>query len=93
MARLIGGMAELLLRLDIIGKLDITVVFGIDHFTAGQGELEMMTYNEKHHWVLPLVPTACDYTKLNDYFWEMQKGELRFCRYMGISGIIWKFGK
>ena len=74
MVRLIDGMAELLLSLDIVMKLDITVVFGCDHFRAGKGELEMMTYNEKHHWVFPLVPTACAYTKLNDYFRKMQKG-------------------
>ena len=68
MARLIDGMTELLLCLDIIGELDITVVFGSDHFRVGQGELEMMTYNGKHHWVFPLVPTAGAYAKLNDYF-------------------------
>ena len=31
----------------------------------------MMTYNGKHHWAFPLVPTDCAYAKLNDYFWEM----------------------
>ena len=92
-ARLIEGMAELLLGLDIVRKLDITVVFGRNHFRAGHGELEMMTYNEKNHWVFPLVPTACAYAKLNDYFWKMQRGKLRFCRYRVILGIIWKFGK
>ena len=61
-------MTELLLGLDIVRELDITVVFGSDHFRVGKGELEMMTYNEKHHWVLPLVPTACDYAKLGGYF-------------------------
>ena len=80
-ARLVEGMKELLLGLDIIRKLDISVVFGRDHFRVGQGELEMMTYIEKHHWVFPLVPTACAYTKLND------------CMYMEILGIIWKCGK
>ena len=74
--RLIDGMTELLLRLDIVRKLDITVVFGSDHFRVGQGELEMMTYNEKHRWVCHLVPTACDYAKLNDYFWKMQNGQI-----------------
>ena len=74
MLRLIGGMTELLLGLDSIRKLDITVVFGSDHFRAGHGELEMMTYNGKHHLVLPIVPTACAYAKLNGYFRKMQKG-------------------
>ena len=79
--RSIEGKTELLLGLDIVKELDITVVFGSDHFMVGQGELEMVTYNEKHHWVFPLVPTACAYTKLND------------CMYMEILGIIWKCGK
>ena len=72
---MVDGMTELLRGLDIVRKLDIAVVSESDHFRAGQGELEMMTYNEKHHWVFPLVRTACDYTKLNDYFWKMQKGK------------------
>ena len=38
------------------------------------GELEMMTFNEKHHSVFPLVPTSCSYAKLNGYFRGMQKG-------------------
>ena len=46
---LVGGKTELLYGLDIIRKLDITVDFGSDHFRVGQGELEMMTYNAKHH--------------------------------------------
>ena len=47
--RLIDGMTELLLGLEIIRKLDITVVFGSNQFRVGQGESEMMTYNEKRH--------------------------------------------
>ena len=66
--RAIGGMAELLLCLDIVSKLDITVVFGCNQFRIGQVESEMMTYNEKHHWVFPLSPNAFAYTKLNGYF-------------------------
>ena len=91
--RFIGRMAELLLWLDIIRGLDITVVCGSNHFRVGQGELEMMTYNDGNRCVLPLVPTACAYANLNDYFREMQKGKLRFCRRGGIFGAIWKFGK
>ena len=37
-ARTIEGATELLLGLDIIGKLDITVEFGSDHFMDGQGD-------------------------------------------------------
>ena len=58
-ARLIGGMAELLLRFDIVRKLDITVVCRGNQFRVGNGESEMMTYIEKHHWVFPLVPIDC----------------------------------
>ena len=57
-ARLIVGKTEFHLGLGIVRKLNITVEFGRDHFRVGQGELGMMTYNEKHHWVFPLVPTA-----------------------------------
>ena len=91
---MIDGMAELLLGLDIVRKLDITVVFGSDHFAVGQGGLEMMTYNEEHHWVFPLVPTACAYTKLNDYFWKIQKKQIEISQVQGdFGGAIWKFGK
>ena len=75
-ARWIEGKEELLSGLDIVRKLDITVVFGIGHFMVGQGELEMMTYNGERHWVFPLVPTAFEYAKLDGYFWKMQKSQI-----------------
>ena len=28
----------------------------------------MATFNEKHHWVFPLVPTSSDRDKSNEYF-------------------------
>ena len=62
--------------MDIVRELDITVDFGSDHFRAGQGEFETMTYNEKHHWVFPLVPTDCAYAKLSEYFGKMQKSQI-----------------
>ena len=65
---MIVGKTELLLGLDIVRELCIKVEFGGDHFLVGQGELEMMTYNEKRHWVFPLVPTSCSYDKLDEYF-------------------------
>ena len=93
-ARLIEGETELLLCLDIIRKLAITVEFGSDHFRVGQGELEMMTYNGKHHWLFPLAPTSCAYAKLDGYFWKIQKIEnCSPASAWGISRIIWKFGK
>merc|ERR1712112_14123 len=85
-ARLIDGVAEFLICLEIIRKLDITVVFGSNQFGAGQGESEMMTYNEKHHWVFPLVPTACAYTKLNDYFWEIKQEQIEVSQAQGDFG-------
>ena len=69
-------MTELLVRLDIVRKLDIAVVFRSDHFRVGQGELKIMTYNETHRWVLPLAPTACAAAKLNGYFGQMQKSQI-----------------
>ena len=35
-----------------------------------------MTFNDKHHWVFPLVPNACAYAKLDDYFRKMQKNQI-----------------
>ena len=91
--RLVGGKTELLLGLDIIRKLDITVVFGSDHFSVGQGELEMVTYNGKHRWVFPLVPTAGAYAKQDEYFWKMQKARIIVLQVQGVLGAIWMFGK
>ena len=36
--RLIGGETEVLLRMNMVKKLDIAVCFGIDRFKVGQGE-------------------------------------------------------
>ena len=87
---------ELLLWLDIAKKLDIAVVFGSDHFRVGHGSLGMMTYNAKRRWVFPLVPTACAFDKLGDYFSANAKNREnrgRFYKRREISGAIWKFGK
>ena len=46
----------------------------------------MMTFNEKHHWVFPLVPTSCDYAKLDDYFGKMQKSEIEAMQAQGDFG-------
>ena len=43
----------------------------------------MMTYNGKHHWVFPLVPTACAYAKLNGYFWEIKQGQIEVLQAQG----------
>ena len=83
----IEGKTELLFGLDIARKLGLTVVFGSDHFSVGQGELAMMTYNEEHPLVFHLVPTACAYAKQDEYFREMQKKrKLRPCKCRGILG-------
>ena len=62
--------------MDIIKKLDLTVNFGSHQLNVGQSEWEMMTFNEKNHWVLPLVPTACAYAKLNEYFAKLRGLEI-----------------
>ena len=36
----------------------------------------MVTYNEKHHWVFPLVATACAYAKLGEYLGKLQKSQI-----------------
>ena len=40
-----------------------------------------MTFNEKHHWVFPLVPTACACAKLDEYF-----GKIAECKNYGHAG-------
>ena len=93
-ARLVDGMAELLLGIDIVRKLDIALVFGSNQFRIGQWGSEMMTYNGKHRWVFHLVSTACAFDKLDDYFSGSAKSANRsFASAGGFRGAIWKFGK
>ena len=69
--------------MDIIRKLRLTVDFGGERFQVGQGEWEGMTSNDKHRWVFPLVPTACAYAKLDDYFRKMQKKQIEVLQTQG----------
>ena len=73
---LIRGKSELLLGMDIVKKLDLTVNSGRNQFKVGKSECGMMTFDEKHHLVLPLVPTACDYAKLNGYIGELRDAKI-----------------
>ena len=41
------------------------------------------TYNNKHRIVLPLVPNACDYAELGDFFLEMQNRPIEVLSAMG----------
>ena len=69
--------------MDIIKKLQLAVDFGGEQFQVGQGEWEAMTFNDKHHWVFPLVRTACAYTKLGEYFRKMQKHQMEVLQTQG----------
>ena len=69
--------------MDVIRKLQLTVDFGSERFQVGQGEWEAMTFNDKHRWVFPLVPNACAYTKLEQYFRKMQARELEVLQTQG----------
>ena len=84
--RLIEGKTELLPGLDIVSKLYIGVEFGRNRFRAGRGELGMMTFNEKRHWVFPLVPTDWAYAKLDGYFGKLQKSEIEALQVQGDFG-------
>ena len=75
-AMLILGKAELLSGMDIVKKLDLAVNFGGNQFKIGQSEWGTMTFNEKHHWVFSLAPTACSYAKLNEYFGKFRVAEI-----------------
>ena len=69
---LILGIAGLLSGMDIINQVGSTVNFRSNQFKVGQSGWGMMTFNEKHHCVFPLVPTSCDYVKLNGYFGQLR---------------------
>ena len=74
--RLMRGESELLWGMDTIRTLDITVRFGWNQFKVGQIALGMMTFNEKHHFVFPLVQTACASAKSNGYFGQSQNSKI-----------------
>ena len=46
----------------------------------------MMTYNETHRRVFPLVPTACTFNKQDDYFWTMRKAQIEVSQAQGDFG-------
>ena len=70
----------------IVEKLGVQVCFGSDRFNVGQGEWKMMTFDENHHCVFPLVPTACAYTKLDGYFGKLQKAQIEVLQMQGGCG-------
>ena len=70
--------------MDIIKKLRLVVDFGYEKFQVGQGEWKGVTFNDKHRWVFPLVPNACAYAKLDEYFRKLQTETLRFCKHKEI---------
>ena len=65
--RSISGGAELLLRIDITGEMDIAVDFGNRSFHTGKGEWDVMTRNKKNRCVFPIAPTALGYKNLEEY--------------------------
>ena len=87
------GKTELLLGMGIVKKLDLAVNFENNQFKFGQCEWEMMTFNEKHRWAFPLVPTACGYAKLNEYFGKLRDEKSKFRNSGAILAIIYQFGK
>ena len=85
--RLIRAKTELLSVVDIIKKLDAAVNFGGNQFKVGQSEWEMVTFSEKNHWVFPLGPTACAYSKLNEYFAKLRGLEIEVLQVQGDFGV------
>ena len=53
----------------------------------------MMTSNDKHRWVFPLVPTACAYAKLGEYFGKLRKAEIDVMQMQGGFGEHSEVGK
>ena len=93
LVRLIEGKTELLHGLHIVRKPDIGVEFGRNRFRVGQGELEMVTFNEKHRCVFPLAPTACDCEKLGEYYGKCENQKLAPFNHREISAVNWELAK
>ena len=74
-------------------KLDIVVCFEGGQFKVGQSEWEMMTFNEKHHLVSPLVPTACACAKLYEYLGKLRNSKIEVLQAQGDFGEIYQHGK
>ena len=70
----------------VVKKLGVQVCFGCDRFRVGQAVWEMMAFNEKHHCVFPLAPTACSYSKLGEYFGKLRKAEIESLQTQGDFG-------
>ena len=84
--RLIHGKAALLSGMHIVKKLVAHVCFGSDRYKVGQGEWEMMTFNENHHWVFHPIPTDCACAKLDEYFGKLRKAEIGALQMKGDFG-------
>ena len=46
----------------------------------------MMTFNEKHLWIFPLVPTAWAYSILSEYFWKIARRKIEVPKARGDFG-------
>ena len=45
-----------------------------------------MNFNEKHHWLLPLVPTSCAYAKLAGYIGKLLNAKITALQLQGDFG-------
>ena len=93
-ARLIGEKTELLPGIYIVSKPDIGVEYGFKRFMVGRGELEMIPFNEKHHFGISSSSNCLCLRKTGWLFWKNAKiGNICPGSAWGILGVIWKFGK
>ena len=72
--------------MDIVKKLDIAVCFGSDRRHVGQGRGGVMTFNDNLRWVCPIVPTDCDYAKLDGHFGKLRNAEITALQTQGGFG-------
>ena len=47
----------------------------------------MMTFSGKHNTVFHLAPTACAYSKLDEYFGKLRKAEIEALQTQGDFGV------
>ena len=69
----------------IVKKFCAQVCFGSDRYKVGPGGWEMVTFNEQHLWVSPLVPAEISYKKSYRYFGKLRKRKLRHRKSREIS--------
>ena len=77
----------------IVKKLGAHVCVGSDRFKVGQGEWEMMTFNETHRWIFPWSQLIALTLNWMSILGELRKAEIEVLQMREILVGIWRLGK